>query len=117
MYMMNRYVDKIKDPTANGIEIKNGRDSSSKLPVVLMSLEPDSVISVGCEMHPDMDQFMRFEQGKGMVVIDGVTHTVEEGAAIIVPAGTHHNIICSGHEALKLYTVFYFPPNYESQLI
>jgi mannose-6-phosphate isomerase-like protein (cupin superfamily) len=79
-----------------------------------MSLEPGT--EIGGEIHADTDQFFRIEEGKGMVVIDGVTHKVKAGDGIVVPAGAHHNVICTGHEALKLYTV-YGPPHHQDQLV
>ena len=79
-----------------------------------MSLEPGT--EIGGEIHADTDQFFRIEEGKGRVVIDGVPHKVKAGDGIVVPAGTHHNVICPGHEALKLYTL-YGPPHHEDQLV
>lgn len=73
--------------------------------LVLMTLKPKE--EIGMEVHPDNDQFFRFEQGKGKLIIDGNEYDVSEGFAAIVPAGAQHNVInLSGTEPLKLYTIY-----------
>lgn len=83
--------------------------------LVLMSLKAGE--EIGEETHDDVDQFFRFEEGEGKVVIDGVEHTVGDGSAVIVPAGAKHNVINTSREsALKLYTI-YSPPEHQDQTI
>lgn len=78
--------------------------------LVVMSLKPGE--EIGSEVHNDVDQFFRIEEGEGKVVMDGEEKDVAEGDAIVVPAGTEHNIInMSASEDLKLYTI-YSPPNH-----
>ena len=78
--------------------------------LVLMSLSPAE--EIGEEVHPHIDQFFRFEQGEGKVVINGLEHHVKDGDAVIVPAGARHNVINTSPEAdLKLYTI-YSPPEH-----
>lgn len=77
--------------------------------LVLMSLKPGE--EIGDEVH-EVDQFFRIEKGAGEAVIDGVSHKIEDGSAVVVPAGARHNIINSGPEALKLYTI-YMPPHHK----
>lgn len=73
--------------------------------LVLMSLRPKE--EIGMEVHPDNDQFFRFESGKGKCIIDGNEYGVQDGSAIIVPAGAEHNIMnVSETEELKLYTIY-----------
>ncbi len=73
--------------------------------LVLMSLVPNE--EIGMEVHPDNDQFFRFESGRGKVIIDGNEYMVENGAAAVVPAGANHNVInVSSTEELKLYTIY-----------
>lgn len=73
--------------------------------LVLMSLKPKE--EIGMEVHPDNDQFFRFEKGTGKCVIDGNEYVVSDGSAIIVPAGAHHNVInISADVELKLYTIY-----------
>ena len=73
--------------------------------LVAMSLLPNE--EIGMETHNDNDQFFRFEKGEGKVLIDGNEYLVEDGSAIIVPAGAEHNVInTSSNEPLKLYTIY-----------
>lgn len=73
--------------------------------LVLMSLNPGE--EIGMEVHPDNDQFFRFEKGEGKCVIDGNEYSVRDGSAIVVPAGAEHNVInISTTEKLKLYTIY-----------
>lgn len=73
--------------------------------LVLMSLKPKE--EIGMEVHPDNDQFFRFEKGKGKCIIDGNEYALTDGVAIVVPAGAQHNIInVSETEELKLYTIY-----------
>ena len=73
--------------------------------LVLMSLRPNE--DIGMEVHPDNDQFFRFERGSGKCIIDGNEYTVGDGVAIVVPAGAEHNVVnMSGTDDLKLYTIY-----------
>jgi mannose-6-phosphate isomerase-like protein (cupin superfamily) len=75
-----------------------------------MCLKPGE--DIGMEVHDHVDQFFRFETGEGKVIIDGEEHKVSDGFAVVVPAGSQHNIInTSDSKELKLYTV-YTPPNH-----
>ena len=76
--------------------------------LVVMSLKPGE--EIGEEVH-HLDQFLRIEEGSGKAILDGVSHDIEDGSAIVVPEGTRHNIINTGKIAMKLYTV-YSPPNH-----
>jgi len=59
------------------------------------------------EVHPDNDQFFRFEKGQGKCIIDGNEYELSDGVAIVVPAGAEHNIInLSETEELKMYTIY-----------
>jgi len=80
-----------------------------------MCLEPGE--EIGEEVHDDVDQFFRFEEGEGSVVIDGVTHAVKDGSAVIVPNGALHNVINTSKTALlKLYTI-YSPPEHQDGVV
>lgn len=73
--------------------------------LVLMALQPGE--EIGLETHPDNDQFFRFEQGEGKVVIDNNEYVVSDGSAVIIPAGAQHNVInTSASESLKMYTIY-----------
>ena len=79
--------------------------------LVLMCLEPGE--EIGREIHPDVDQFFRLEQGEARFVLDDAEEYVAHSSdAIVIPAGTFHNVINSSKtEKLKLYTL-YAPPNH-----
>jgi mannose-6-phosphate isomerase-like protein (cupin superfamily) len=82
--------------------------------LVLMSLKSQE--EIGEEIH-DVDQFFRFEKGRGKAVLDGVSQEVKDGDTVIVPAGTKHNIInSSSTESLKLYTL-YSPPHHRDGVV
>ena len=73
--------------------------------LVLMSLNPGE--EIGMEVHPDNDQFLRFEEGDWEAVISDEKFTGSSGDCIIVPAGNYHNIINkSSEKELKLHKVF-----------
>lgn len=83
--------------------------------LVLMSLLPGE--EIGNEVHT-VDQFFRFEQGQGKVVLNNSEeHAVADGSAVIIPAGTWHNIInTSATDSLKLYTL-YCPPHHRDGVV
>lgn len=72
--------------------------------LVLMSLKPGE--EIGVETHTENDQFFRFEQGQGKVIISGEEFLVSDGDVSIVPAGSEHNVINMGDVELKLYTIY-----------
>ena len=83
--------------------------------LVLMTLKQGE--EIGEEVHNDLDQFFRFEKGRGKVVIEGEEFQVKDGFAVVIPAGTKHNVInISLDEPLKLYTI-YSPPNHRDGTI
>lgn len=86
-------------------------DQNSQL--VLMSLLPGE--EIGEEVH-DVDQFLRVERGSGVAILDGVSHDLADGSVVVVPAGTQHNLINQGAEAMKLYTL-YMPPHHRDGVI
>ena len=108
------YVANIEELTEENTDFRRVLYSGTHLQLVLMSVAPGE--ELGGEIHSDNDQFFRIEDGKGMIVIDGVTHKVGSGDGIVVPAGAHHNLICTGHDVLKIYTI-YGPPHHRDQLV
>jgi mannose-6-phosphate isomerase-like protein (cupin superfamily) len=81
--------------------------------LVVMALKPNE--EIGAEVHK-LDQFFRVEEGGGEAVLDGVRTAISAGFAVLVPAGTKHNIINTGAAPLKLYTL-YAPPNHRDGVI
>jgi mannose-6-phosphate isomerase-like protein (cupin superfamily) len=81
--------------------------------LVVMSLKPKE--DIGLEVH-GLDQFFRVEEGTGEAVLDGIRTVIRAGVAVVVPAGTNHNIINIGSVPLKLYTL-YAPPNHRDGVV
>ena len=79
--------------------------------LVVMCLQPGE--EIGNEVHHTVDQFFRIEEGEARFIFGGTEeHVVKSGDAVLVPAGTFHNVINSStKEQLKLYTL-YSPPNH-----
>lgn len=78
--------------------------------LVVMSLKPGE--QIGNEVHAKVDQFFRIEQGRALFVFKGRKIVAKNGDAVIVPAGTYHNVINDAKTVkLKLYTL-YSPPNH-----
>lgn len=83
--------------------------------LVVMALQPNE--DIGMEVHPNVDQFFRFEVGEGKAVLDGEEVVFKANDVVIVSAGTNHNIInTSTTEPLKLYTI-YSPANHPAGTI
>jgi mannose-6-phosphate isomerase-like protein (cupin superfamily) len=83
--------------------------------LVLMNLKP--LEEIGMEVHADRDQFFRFEQREGKVVIDGIEHKVKDGDVVIVPADAQHNVVNTSKKLeLKLYTI-YSPPEHQDKVV
>ena len=70
---------------------------------------------IGTEVHK-LDQFFRVERGNGEAILDGVKTPISAGFAVLVPAGTEHNIVNTGTTPLKLYTL-YAPPNHRDGVV
>jgi mannose-6-phosphate isomerase-like protein (cupin superfamily) len=83
--------------------------------LVLMRLKPKE--EIGEETHDDVDQFFRFEEGEGVVIIDGTKHTVKDGSGVVVPSGARHNVVnTSRTKDLRLYTI-YSPPEHLDKVV
>jgi mannose-6-phosphate isomerase-like protein (cupin superfamily) len=83
--------------------------------LVLMNLKPGE--EIGEEVHDTVDQFFRFEEGEGMVIIDNVEHRVRDGSGVVVPSGARHNVLnTSSKMNLKLYTI-YSPPEHQDKVV
>ena len=108
---MTGYVGSIEDQTLENNYFRQVLFTGKHAQLVLMCLQPGE--EIGNEVHEDVDQFFRIEQGEGKFVFNGSEeHVVHDGDAVIVPAGTHHNVInVSKTEPFKLYTL-YSPPNH-----
>jgi len=107
---MHRYFDNIEEATVNNSNFRQVLFTGKYCQLVVMSLQPGE--EIGMEVHHNVDQFFRFEEGEAKVLIDGEEIMAKADDALVVPAGSEHNIInASNHIPLKLYTV-YSPPNH-----
>jgi len=102
---MTGYVGNIEDLTTKNTYFRQVLFTAAHMQLVLMALKPNE--EIGMEVHPDNDQFFRFEEGEGKVIIDGEEHIVGNGFVLIVPAGSQHNVInTSSLLPLKFYTIY-----------
>lgn len=113
---MNGFFGSIEKQTRKNKYFRQVLFTGKYCQLVVMSLKPGE--EIGNEVHPEVDQFFRIEQGKAKFVLNGKEETVaHEGDAVIIPAGTHHNVInTSKTKKLKLYTL-YSPPNHPAGTI
>ena len=102
----------------DALENKNYRKvvyTSKHSQLVLMTLQPKD--EIGAEIHHDNDQFFRCEKGHGKCVIDDNEYVLEDGVAVVIPAGAKHNVInTSDTETLHLYTI-YSPPHHKDGVV
>ncbi len=107
---MKGFVTNIEKDTLENNNFRKVIFTTNHSQLVLMTLLPNE--EIGEEIH-DVDQFFRVEAGMAKVYIDGEEHDVEDGFAIVVPAGSKHNVInISDSEKLRLYTI-YMPPHHK----
>ncbi len=110
---MKGYVQDIESIATRNEEFRKVLYTARHCQLVLMALKPKE--EIGAEVHK-LDQFFRVEQGSGEAVLDGVSTAIHAGYAVVVPAGARHNIINTGTEPLKLYTI-YSPPNHRDGVV
>lgn len=106
----------VKDIEALAVKNEDFRQvlyTASNCQLVIMALKPKE--DIGMEVHK-LDQFFRVEEGTGEAVLDGVHTAIKAGFAVLVPAGTNHNLINTGSVPLKLYTL-YSPPNHRDGVV
>jgi mannose-6-phosphate isomerase-like protein (cupin superfamily) len=107
---MKGYSINIEEETLANTNFRKVLYTGKHSQLVLMSLLPNE--EIGLEVHPDNDQFFRFEKGQGKCIIDDNEYLVGDGFAVVVPAGAQHNVVnTSATEDLKLYTI-YSPANH-----
>ena len=111
---MKGFKGNIENQTLENDNFRKVLYTGEYLQLVLMSLKPGE--EIGLEVHVNNDQFFRFESGTGKCVIDENVYHVKEGDAVLVPAGAEHNVINTGTDAFKMYTI-YGPPNHQKGTI
>lgn len=102
--MTQPYVHNIEDQTMDNDNFRKVVFTGKHLQMVVMVLKPGE--EIGTETHDKSDQFIRLEKGEGKAVIDRKEYSIKTDFAVIIPAGTEHNIINTGHIDMKLYTVY-----------
>ena len=107
------YVQDIESLAVKNNDFRRVLYTAENCQLVLMALKPKE--EIGAEVH-QLDQFFRVEEGSGEVVLDGMRTAIRAGFAVVVPAGTNHNIINTGNVSLKLYTI-YAPPNHRDGVV
>ena len=111
---MKGFVTNIEEDTLENEDFRRVLYTAKNTQLVLMSLRANE--EIGEEVH-ELDQFIRVEAGKGLAVLDGVAHRLSDGSAVVIPAGTKHNVInVSDTDDLKLYTL-YSPPEHRDGTI
>lgn len=111
------HLENIEKETISNENFRKVINTSDNLQLVLMSLKPGE--DIGMEVHDNVDQFFRIEKGQGKAIVgkeNSKEYLLTDGSVIIVPKGTFHNIINTGNESLKLYSI-YSPPNHPQNRI
>ena len=113
---MARYVGPIEKQTLSNDYFRQVLFTGKYTQLVVMCLQPGE--EIGDEVHSNVDQFFRIEQGEATFVFnEKEKHLVKNGDAVIVPAGTYHNVVnASKTTKLKLYTL-YSPPNHPDKTV
>jgi len=108
---MTGYVGPIEKETEKNKYFRKVLYTGKHAQLVVMCLQGGE--DIGNEVHADVDQFFRIEEGSAKFIFNGKEeHLVEDGEAVIVPAGTYHNVVnASKTKVLQLYTI-YSPPNH-----
>jgi mannose-6-phosphate isomerase-like protein (cupin superfamily) len=110
---MKGFVEDIEGLAVKNDDFRQVLYTAKNCQLVLMALKPKE--EIGAEVHT-LDQFFRVEEGTGEAVLDGVRTPIRAGFAVVVPAGANHNIINTGKDPLKLYTL-YSPPNHRDGVV
>ena len=110
---MKGYVVNIEQASLDNEYFRKVLYTTKNTQLVVMSLKPGE--EIGKEIH-QLDQFIRIESASGKTILNGKEYKIEDGSAIVVPAGVEHNIINTSDEVMKLYTV-YAPPNHKDGII
>lgn len=110
---MKGYVTNIEKATLENEYYRKVLYTGKNSQLVLMTIQPGD--EIGSEVH-ELDQFIRIEAGAATVTLNGVEHAIEDDWAVVIPAGTEHNVVNTGSEPLKLYSV-YSPPEHKDGTI
>jgi mannose-6-phosphate isomerase-like protein (cupin superfamily) len=107
---MAGYLTNIEEKTRQNSYFRQVLFTAPHSQLVVMTLAPKE--EIGMETHAEVDQFIRVEEGSGKAILNDEEHALADGSAVVIPAGTQHNIVNSSSSApLKLYTI-YTPPEH-----
>lgn len=112
--MKKGYCADIEEATIANNDFRRVLYTGKHVQLVAMSLAPGE--EIGEEVHEDRDQFFRFEEGEGVVLIDGKENKVKDDFAVIVPAGSKHNVKNTSDEPLQFYSL-YGPPEHKDKTV
>lgn len=102
---MSGYITNIEEKTLQNEYFREVLFTGAHSQLVVMSLLPGE--EIGREVHETVDQFLRIEGGEGKAILNGEESVIGDGSAIVVPAGTEHNIVnTSQDKKMKLYTIY-----------
>ena len=110
---MKGYITNIEEETLKNTDYRRVLYTAKNSQLVLMCIAPGD--EIGEEVH-ELDQFIRIESGAATVVLNGADHVVSEDYAVVIPAGVNHNVLNTGTEDLKLYSV-YAPPEHKDKTV
>jgi len=112
---MAKIVINIMEETLGNENFRKVLATNKHSQLVVMTLQPGE--EIGMEVHPNVDQFIRIEKGIGLAILDGENFEIADDYAVVIPAGTEHNIVnTSSSETMKLYTI-YSPPEHPDGVI
>jgi mannose-6-phosphate isomerase-like protein (cupin superfamily) len=112
---MSGYSINIEEKTLAGNNFREVLYTTQRSQLVIMTLQPGE--EIGMEHHEGHDQFIRVEEGEGVAILDGEKHALEDGVAVVIPAGTEHNVINTSTSApMRLYTL-YTPPEHPDGIV
>jgi mannose-6-phosphate isomerase-like protein (cupin superfamily) len=112
---MSGYSINLEEKTLAGNNFREVLYMTQRSQLVIMTLQPGE--EIGLEKHEGHDQFIRVEAGQGAAILDGERHALEDGVAVVIPAGTEHNVInTSDSEPMRLYTL-YTPPEHPDGIV
>jgi mannose-6-phosphate isomerase-like protein (cupin superfamily) len=107
---MSGYSINIEEKTLASDNFREVLYTTKRSQLVIMTLQAGE--EIGMEHHEGHDQFIRVEEGEGVAILDGERHALKDGVAVVIPAGTEHNVInTSSTSAMRLYTL-YSPPEH-----
>ncbi|HCH34904.1 MAG: Cupin 2, conserved barrel domain protein [Candidatus Saccharibacteria bacterium GW2011_GWC2_48_9] len=104
------YVVDIQEATVGNDTFRTTLWTGANLQLTLMTLQPGD--DIGLEVHEDHDQFLRIEEGNGLVQMGSnkdeldFEAKVEDDSAVFVPAGSWHNLTNTGDIPLRLYSIY-----------